>query len=137
MFYSKVPKTLLVTLATLLCASSLVTAAPKKDRDAKRVRARRAPINKVIKDKVGQNDLRDWRFVEVPKSVTLEILVRFEAKDGIELVVTNASGKVLKKEVKGDGVRKISLKTTPGIYYIMVEAKDAPSIAYDMTLKTM
>jgi hypothetical protein len=124
------------SLILALATTSIADAAPKKDRDAERVRARRAATGKVIKDKVGQGDLRDWRFVEVGKSATLEVLVDFKPLETkIELVVTDASGKVLIKELKGRGVRKVSLEVTPGIYYVMVEAKQSPRTEYQITLK--
>ena len=129
---------LALALIGSLLMVDVVIAAPTRDRDGTRMRARRAQVSKTIKDKLGPDDKHDWRFIEVDKAGTLKVsLSARPPQSPIEVAITDASGEVLTRGDEDGGELSLSLKTTPGIYYIDVQLKGDKATEYtlDLTLK--
>ena len=128
---------LLVMFVLMEVAIGTAWARPRQDSDGTRMRARKAVAQKTIKDALSApKDKHDWRYVEVDKAGQLTVTLEATPEDAeIELSILDGEGKLLKEAKAGrSGKRKVSVKTSPGIYYIDVTIKSGKA-TYTLDIK--
>lgn len=127
-----------LTLALVLLELGAALAAPRRDPDGQRRRAQKIALDTPSQDSLAApDDLEDWRYIELDAPARLVVEVTLEPGDApVKLAITNATGKVLAETDAGDGKRELSLKATPGIYYIqLVTAEGKADYTFSLSLK--
>ena len=127
----------LVMFVGVVCVAGVASSAfaAPNDMDGKRTRARKATLGTAIEDRVGPNDLADWRYLRVEAPGTLTVTLKFDPKAASPaLNVFDAKGKLLAKgTVDASGGFVASVQVSPGIYYIEVAAPSA--VTYTLEAK--